>query len=262
MKIQLYQIDAFTDTLFSGNPAAVCPLDVWLPDEILQAIAAENNLAETAFFIPKDEHYELRWFTPLTEVELCGHATLASAHVIYHHLGYNKDEILFETRFSGILTVKKEDDYLIMDFPKDEIKETDIPASLIPALGVIPEDLYKGKTDYLLVFENQREIENIQPDFRALKELDARGIIVTAPGDDADFVSRFFAPKVGVDEDPVTGSAHTTLTTYWSKQLNKTENLRARQLSKRGGRLLCSILGDRIHIKGKAVSYLVGEILI
>ncbi len=258
--MKMYQIDAFTDQLFKGNPAGVCPLEQWLPDEVMQHIAAENNLAETAFFIPKGTDFELRWFTPTTEVELCGHATLASAHVLFREMGYERDTIHFHTRFSGTLTVTRDRDLYIMDFPADELEETDIPASLIPALGAIPEDLYKGKTDYLLIFETQEEIERINPDFNAIRQLDARGVIVSAPGKETDFVSRFFAPRVGVDEDPVTGSAHTSLTPYWAKRLNQNTDLMARQLSSRQGDLWCSIKEDRVIIKGKAVTYLAGEI--
>lgn len=260
-KLSLFQVDAFADKLFSGNPAAVCPLDEWLPYETMQQIAIENNLSETAFFIPKENHFELRWFTPASEVELCGHATLATAHVLFNHLGYDKNEIIFKTRFSGDLMITRENDFIIMNFPVDDIKETDIPASLIPALGgAIPDDLYKGKTDYLLIFENEEEIKNIKPDFRILKELDARGVIVSAPGNEVDFVSRFFAPREAIDEDPVTGSAHTSLAPYWADKLNNKENLIARQISKRGGDLICSIKDDRVFIKGKAITYLEGTI--
>lgn len=261
--MKIYQVDAFSNELFSGNPAAVCPLEEWLPYELMQSIATENNLSETAFFISNGNDFELRWFTPNTEVELCGHATLATAHVLWEHLGFQGNEIHFKTRFSGDLSVTKNEKLLTLNFPKDDIQETDIPAALIPALGgAIPEDLFKGKTDYLLIFENQAEIENIQPDFQKIMEVDARGIIVSAPGNEVDFVSRFFAPKAGVPEDPVTGSAHTSLTPYWSKILGKTENLTARQLSKRGGNLICSLKGDRVLIRGEAKTYLIGEIMI
>lgn len=259
--MKLYQVDAFTNQLFSGNPAGVCPLDEWLPDEVMQNIAAENNLAETAFFVPKGSRFELRWFTPTIEVALCGHATLAAAHVLWQHLGYEGEEIHFDSRFSGSLSVIKDGELMTLDFPMDDIHETDIPAVLIPALGgAIPEDLYKGKTDYLLIFETQEEIENIQPNFQELIGIDARGIIVSAPGNDVDFVSRFFAPQVGVDEDPVTGSAHTSLIPYWSKRLGETENLTARQLSKRGGNLVCALKENRVLISGEAKTYLIGEI--
>lgn len=261
--MKLYQVDAFTKELFSGNPAAVCPLEEWLPHETMQNIAAENNLAETAFFIPNGNHFELRWFTPNSEVELCGHATLATAHVLWKHLNYQGNEIRFKTRFSGDLSVSRKGKLLTLDFPQDDIQETDIPAALIPALGgAIPEDLFKGKTDYLLIFENQEEIEKIQPNFQKIAEIEARGVIVSARGNEVDFVSRFFAPRVGVPEDPVTGSAHTSLTPYWSKILGKTENLTARQLSKRGGNLVCSLKNNRVLISGEAKTYLIGEMML
>ncbi|MEX2604623.1 MAG: PhzF family phenazine biosynthesis protein [Gracilimonas sp.] len=260
MKLSIYQVDAFTTELFSGNPAAVVPLEEWLSDEQMQNIAAENNLSETAFFLKEGNSYRLRWFTPTTEVDLCGHATLATAHVMFEELGYGEDEIVFKTR-SGLLTVSKEEDKLSMNFPADEMPGADGPSVLFNGLGIkrTPE-VYKTD-DYMVVLDTESEVANLQPDFRLLNEVDARGIIVTAPGDVVDFVSRFFAPQSGVDEDPVTGSAHTKTTPFWSKKLGKTE-LKARQISERGGDLTCRMKGDRVEILGEAVTYLKGEISI
>ncbi len=260
MRIKLYQVDAFTDKLFSGNPAGVCPLDEWIPDELMQNIAFENNLAETAFFVNNGIDYEIRWFTPLTEVDLCGHATLASSHVLFEHLDYNRKEILFHSR-SGELKVRKDNGRLTLNFPADIIKKIDIPDDLIKAIGKKPIEAYKGKTDYLLVYLTQKEIEEINPDFEMVKKSGVRGVIATASGDKVDFVSRFFAPSVGVNEDPVTGSAHTTLTPYWARVLGKKE-LTAMQLSKREGNLICKLINDRVEISGYAVTYLEGIIKI
>lgn len=258
-KIKLYQIDAFTDKVFSGNPAAVCVLDQWLEDEKMQNIAAENNLAETAFLVKRENDYEIRWFTPTVEVDLCGHATLASAYVLFNFYNYTSPILNLYSHRSGLLTVKKENDEFTLNFPTDTIEQVETPQVLIEALGSTPRTTYKGKTDYLLVFNSQQDIETMIPDLRLLATVKARGIIVSAPGDEADFVSRFFGPQVGVDEDPVTGSAHTTLIPYWSERLNK-KRLTAKQLSKRQGDLKCELLGDRVNITGKAVAYLTGEI--
>ena len=257
MKIHIYQVDAFTDTLFKGNPAAVCPLQQWLSDKEMQDIAAENNLSETAFFVKVNDEYELRWFTPTVEVDLCGHATLASAHVLYKHMGYVGKEVKFQTK-SGLLTVRKDKDHLIMNFPADATQPAEAPSVLFQALGVRSDLIYRSD-DYMVVLENEASVANLVPDFKMLAEVDARGIIVTAPGDHTDFVSRFFAPQSGVDEDPVTGSAHTKLAPYWAKRLDKTV-LTARQISQRGGDLVCEFKGDRVEIKGRAVSYMKGEI--
>ena len=259
-KSPLYQVDAFTDHLFGGNPAAVCPLTEWLPGETMQKIAMENNLSETAFFIRKDEHFEIRWFTPLVEVDLCGHATLASAHVIFHHTGYSGSSISFRSR-SGILKVTRDEDLITLNFPADTIIPAEPPGKLIESLGIRPKETYSGKTDLMLVLEDQRSIEMLDPDFGLMKRSGGRGVIVTARGDEADFVSRFFAPQVGVDEDPVTGSAHTTMIPYWAEKLGKSY-MTAIQLSKRKGHLWCRHLGDRVEISGKAKTYLEGEILI
>ncbi|MGB1217307.1 MAG: PhzF family phenazine biosynthesis protein [Saprospiraceae bacterium] len=257
--LKIYQIDAFTDKVFGGNPAAVCILEEWLSDEVMQKIAAENNLAETAFAVKVDEIYELRWFTPLVEVALCGHATLAAAHVLFHHYNHPSTVIQFSSRFSGLLEVNKNGEELTLDFPSDEVMEVDAPIDLIKGMNIIPSEVHKGKTDYLLIYDSQEEIEQLSPNIRILKQVDARGIIASAKGDDVDFVSRFFGPQVGVDEDPVTGSAHTTLIPFWSRQLDKNQ-LSAMQLSRRQGYLTCEYLGERVKISGKAITYLQGEI--
>lgn len=259
MKIAIYQVDAFTDQLFKGNPAAVCPLDAWLPDELMQNIAQENNLAETAFIVPSGNGYEIRWFTPTVEVDLCGHATLASAHVAFHELGFTGDEIPFISPRSGLLKVSKRGDELVLDFPADTLEAMDFDSSRFAGLSTPPRAVYKGKTDYLLVYDSEEEIQNLQPDFEALKVHPVRGIIVTAPGQQVDFVSRFFGPACGVNEDPVTGSAHTTLTPYWARVFGK-NSMTAMQLSQRTGKLTCSLNGNRVEIAGKSVLYLRGEI--
>jgi PhzF family phenazine biosynthesis protein len=260
MKIKFYQIDTFTDKLFGGNPAGVCPLEDWLPDEAMQNIAFENNLADTAFFVTNDNDFELRWFTPLAEVDLCGHATLATAHVLFEHFEYNREKIFFHTK-SGELSVKRKNEKLILNFPVDTVKKIEAPEDLITAIGKKPIETFKGKTDYLFVYQTQKEIEDIIPDFELIKKSKARGIIITAKGDDVDFVSRFFAPLVGINEDPVTGSAHTTLTPYWTVKLGKKE-LSAMQLSKRRGKLNCKLVDDRVEITGNAITYLEGSIKI
>ncbi|WP_185731491.1 PhzF family phenazine biosynthesis protein [Larkinella rosea] len=263
MPIRFYQLDAFTDQLFGGNPAAVCPLTEWLPDETMQTIAAENNLAETAFYVPVDREqglYHIRWFTPTVEVDLCGHATLASAYVVFFLEKTEEGETLsFDSR-SGILKVRREEDWLILDFPTDSTHIAIQPPALETSLGGLkPIEVLKGKTDYLIVFENEQQIRDMQPDFRELATIPARGIIVTAPGNaPIDFVSRFFGPQSGIDEDPVTGSAHTTLIPYWAEKLGKTE-LTARQISKRGGFLKCKLLHERVEIGGQVKLYLTGE---
>jgi PhzF family phenazine biosynthesis protein len=258
MNIKLYQVDAFTDRLFGGNPAGVCPLNEWLSDEQMQKIAMENNLSETAFFVNDNGRFRIRWFTPTVEVDLCGHATLASAHVIYRHLNYSGDSIIFDSN-SGELTVKKDNELLVLNFPTDEFKEVLVNDELIMGLGINPVEVYRGKSDYMLVCASQKEIENINPNFDLIKRTITRGIIVTARGNKVDFVSRFFAPLSGVLEDPVTGSSHTTLIPYWAERLGKKE-LTAMQLSKRQGKIKCKHLGDRVEIAGEAVTYLVGDI--
>ena len=259
MKIPIYQIDAFTNERFKGNPAAVCPLDSWLPGAVMQNIAAENNLAETAFLVSSGDRYEIRWFTPTVEVDLCGHATLASAYVLFNELGFAGDQINFHSPRSGPLTVSKNGSVLALNFPVDSLTELPVQAEHGIGLSRMPRQVFKGKTDYLFVYDSEAEILALQPDFEALKEHIVRGIIVTAPGETTDFVSRFFGPACGVNEDPVTGSAHTTLTPYWSSVLGKTE-LTARQLSLRTGDLTCKLVEDRVEIAGEAVLYLRGEI--
>lgn len=259
---QLYQVDAFTGHLFGGNPAAVCILaGEWLANERMQQIAMENNLAETAFLVRQGDEYLIRWFTPAVEVELCGHATLASAWVVFHKLGHPSDEILFLSRFSGTLKVRKKENLLQLDFPSDPPVPAGSPAGLADSLGAMPLECYRSKYDYLLVLGSEDEVSNLRPDFGKLMNVEARGVIVTAPGKEVDFVSRFFGPQVGINEDPVTGSAHTVLTPFWSKRLNKKE-LTAVQLSARRGRLLCSDRGERTLIAGEARMYLEGTIFL
>jgi PhzF family phenazine biosynthesis protein len=258
MKLQIFQADAFAAGLFKGNPAAVVPLKQWLSDELMQQIAMENNLSETAFFIPEGDHFHIRWFTPKAEVSLCGHATLATAHVLFNELGFQGEKLVFGSK-SGLLTVGKIGDKLQLDFPADFAREVEPVELFSEAFGTQPLQTLKGKTDYLLLFDSEDMILNFQPNIQLLLATDARGIIATAKGNDVDFVSRFFAPAVGVNEDPVTGSAHTTLIPFWANQLNKTD-MTALQLSARGGQLWCTLSGDRVYIAGKAVTYLKGEI--
>jgi PhzF family phenazine biosynthesis protein len=261
MKISIYQADAFTDELFGGNPAAICPLDNWLPDEVMQKIAIENNLAETAFFVKTNNGYKLRWFTPEYEIDLCGHATLASAHILFTELGYKGNTINFETIKAGILSVTKEGDKYAMDFPSRPAIHIEPPIGLAEALSEKqPIEVLRSR-DYFLVYENEDDIKEIIPDFFALSKMDTVGVIVTAPGKNVDFVSRFFAPGAGIPEDPVTGSAHCNLIPYWADKLGKNQ-LHAYQLSARKGELWCELAGERVIIKGKAVTYLKGEIFI
>lgn len=257
MKIKLYQIDAFTDKLFAGNPAAVCALESWLPDALLQSIAIENNLSETAFFIPLDDGFHLRWFTPKTEVDLCGHATLASAYVLFNLLGYSEQRIRFETR-SGDLFVEHRGEELVLDFPTKMPVKCAMPDLLVAALGVEPLALYTNE-DYVALLSSEQEVRSVSPDFKTMCEIDTRGIIITAPGESVDFVSRFFAPKFGIDEDPVTGSAHCVLTPFWAERLGK-DKMTAKQVSSRGGNLVCELAGDRVLLVGSAVQYMQAEI--
>jgi PhzF family phenazine biosynthesis protein len=259
MKLPIYQVDAFADNVFEGNPAAICPLEEWLSDEVMQNIAMENNLSETAFFVKQEDSFRLRWFTPTTEVDLCGHATLASAHVLFEHLGYEKSVISFDSN-SGELEVRREGDQFLMDFPASELNETSAPQFLEMAIGVPAKELYRD-TDYLYVVESAEQVRNLKPDFRELEKADVRGIIVTASAAKVDFVSRFFAPAVGVDEDPVTGSAHTMLTPYWSGKYGKNE-LVGRQVSRRGGKVYCKNKDGRVELGGTARTFLQGEIII
>lgn len=273
MEIPLFQVDAFAEAPFSGNPAAVCPLEEWLPDELMQAIAAENNLSETAFLVPRGPaRFGLRWFTPAVEVDLCGHATLASAWVVFERLwgsplgssetggtgAEGGERVTFDTR-SGALTVRREGELLAMDFPARPAEPCRTPAGLAKALGRPPAEVRAALRDYLAVYHSEEEVRGLRPDPLRLAALDRPGVIVTAPGTERDFVSRFFAPAVGVPEDPVTGSAHCTLVPYWSERLGK-RVLRARQVSARGGELLCEALGDRVGIAGRAILYLEGTL--
>ena len=259
MKLDIYQVDAFTNKVFGGNPAAVVPLDAWLADDLMQSIALENNLSETAFFVREGDHYELRWFTPTYEIDLCGHATLATAFVIFTILGSEDQVLRFETK-SGLLTVERKGEKFVLDFPSRPATACEIPAGLIEAIGKQPKEILKSR-DYLVIYENEAEVLAIEPNFAELLKIDAHAVIVTAKGENADFVSRFFAPEVGVFEDPVTGSAHCTLIPYWAEKLGKTEMF-ARQVSARGGELFCGLRGDRVKIGGDAKLYLKGEIFV
>lgn len=260
MTIPIYQVDAFTDKLFGGNPAAICPLGEWLPAPEMQKIAAENNLAETAFFIPQGKDYELRWFTPEVEIDLCGHATLATAHILFTILDYQDDIIHFHTLKAGTLKVHRDADIYTLDFPARLPEASDVPAGLKEAVGGNPVEILRSR-DYFLVYENESEVKALSPDFFALSKIESVGFIATSPGDNCDFVSRFFAPGSGINEDPVTGSAHCSLIPYWSKRLGK-NNLHAFQVSSRIGELRCELKNARVFMSGKAVTYLRGEIFI
>ena len=260
-QIDIYQVDAFTSQLFAGNPAAVCVLREWLHKDVMQKIAMENNLAETAFIVRDGSIWSIRWFTPGTEVDLCGHATMASAFVILTILHPENNEVVFRSRKMGDLIVRKKGDMLELDFPSDTLKSCIVPENVKDSIGKNPLECFMGRSDYLLLYGSEEDILNIKPDFYNLAHIDARGVIVTAPGTDVDFVSRFFAPEVGVNEDPVTGSAHTTLTPFWSARLGKL-SMKAKQLSARGGYLECTLKGDRTFIAGNATLYLKGEIFI
>ncbi|AMR33305.1 isomerase [Mucilaginibacter sp. PAMC 26640] len=261
MTIPIYQADAFTDQLFGGNPAAVCPLSDWLPDEVMQKIALENNLAETAFFVKNETGYLLRWFTPELEIDLCGHATLASAHIIFTELNFQGDTIHFDTLKAGVLTVKRDGDKYVMDFPSRPPFPAELPIGLVEALGDKQPQKVLRSRDYLLIYETEDDIASIVPNHSALAKINTLGVIVSAPGNDVDFVSRFFAPAAGVPEDPVTGSAHCNLIPYWAEKLGKNK-LHAFQISARRGELWCELKGERVTMAGKAVTYLKGEIYV
>ena len=261
MKIPIYQADACTSSLFGGNPAAICPLNKWLPDETMQKIASENNLAETAFFVPDGDGFKLRWFTPELEIDLCGHATLASAHIIFTELGYTKESIHFETLKAGTLTVSRAGDKYTMDFPSRPPIVIEVPNGLVEALGGKEPKAILRSRDYFLVYDNEEDITELSPDFTALSKFDTVGFIVTARGNNSDFVSRFFAPGAGIAEDPVTGSAHCNLIPYWADKLGKNK-LHAYQLSARKGELWCELKGERVLMSGNAVTYLKGEIFV
>jgi PhzF family phenazine biosynthesis protein len=258
MKIPFYHVDAFSERPFAGNPAMVCPMEKWLPDVTLQAIANEHNLSETAFYVPKGDSYELRWMTPEVEIDLCGHATVASAHVILDVLGgHPGPRVTFITK-SGPLAVEKIGNLYALDFPARPPQNCTVPAGLVKALGAAPATILAAR-DYLCVYGSEQELLDLKPDMSQLAALDRFGVIVTAPGGDCDFVSRFFAPAKGVPEDPVTGSAHCTLIPYWAERLGKNK-LHARQRSRRGGELWCEARGERVSIAGHAVKYAEGWI--
>jgi len=257
MELTLYQIDAFANKPFEGNPAAICPLNEWLSDELMQSIATENNLSETAYFIKNNHGYDIRWFTPVHEVDLCGHATLASAYVIFNILGNNDNEISFNSK-SGILTVKRNNDWLEMNFPSQPPTRCKSPQQILEAFNEPPVECLRSE-DYIVVFDNEEAVFNANPKLALLSELDLRGIAITSKSKDFDLVTGFFAPKYGINEDPVTGSAFTQLIPYWSKKLNK-HTLNAKQVSKRGGEVRCIDFDGRVLISGKATKYMVGTI--
>jgi len=259
MTNKIYQVDAFTNHIFGGNPAAICPLEQWLSDDQLQNIAMENNLSETAFYVKDGNRYRIRWFTPEVEVDLCGHATLGTAFILFNYEHHSGDTIELYSERSGKLTVKKHGDWLTLNFPADKLKQLKLTEGLYSGFNLKPKAVYKGKTDYLFVFDNESDIKNLNPNFAEIGKLDCRGIIVTAKGSSVDFVSRFFTPQCGINEDPVTGSAHTSLTPYWAKQLKKT-SLTAMQLSERQGYLKCKFLKSRVEISGQAKLYMKGTI--
>jgi len=257
----LYQVDAFADKVFSGNPAAVIPLQQWISAQLMQQIAAENNLAETVFFVPEKEGYHIRWFTPELEIDLCGHATLAAAYVLFNHLDHDKPTIRFRSQ-SGPLIISREEDLICLDFPSwMPERVTEYPDELIAGLNISTYTGVYKKRDYIVELETEQDVLNVRPDFTILNKIDVIGVIVTAPGKHCDFVSRFFAPNCGIPEDPVTGSSHSQLIPFWSEKLNKT-NMHAKQLSARGGEIWCEQKGDRVIMKGKAAFYMKGEILL
>lgn len=260
MIIPIYQADAFTEKLFGGNPAAVCPLEEWLPDATMQNIAMENNLAETAFVVKENGQYHIRWFTPAVEVALCGHATLAAAYIYMNHLGHDEPQITFNSKSGLLKVIRQHDKKLMLDFPADRYEKIpSIPPAVTEGLKVAVSELYKGTFDYMAVVADQKTVEGLTPDFTIIATLPSRGIIVTAKGNTSDFVSRGFFPQSGIDEDPVTGSAHTLLVPYWSGQLHK-QHMTAIQLSARKGHLECQLAGDRVLMSGYVVTYLQGTI--
>jgi len=262
MELPIYQVDAFAGKVFAGNPAAVMPLEDWLDETLLQTIAMENNLSETAFLVACEQGYELRWFTPTVEVNLCGHATLAAAHTLFAHLGEEGDEVRFQTH-SGELRVRREGALLTLDFPETELVSREVDLEICKALGataseaMIPRD---NPHSVLYVYEFEEDVAGLQPNFAALQAASEHCVIVTAPGNECDFVSRFFGPQVGINEDPVTGSAHCALVPYWSKRL-KQQTLEARQISARGGELACRLEGGRVFMAGSAVTYMQGTVV-
>jgi PhzF family phenazine biosynthesis protein len=262
MTLPIYQVDAFANEVFKGNPAAVIPLDSWLEDRVMQSIAMENNLSETAFMVPGGEGYELRWFTPQVEVNLCGHATLAAAHVLFEHLGYEGECVTFQTR-SGVLRVNRSGQRLAMDFPATELVPAEVSLAVCRALGATASEALasaQGSGAMLYVYEFEADIANMRPDFNALSSASERSVIVSAPGEECDVVSRFFGPQVGINEDPVTGSAHCSLAPYWAQRLHK-KMLSCRQISARDGQLDCELSGDRVIIMGSAVTFMTGHVV-
>ena len=261
MPLTIYQVDAFADNVFAGNPAAVMPLQAWLDDALLQAIALENNLSETAYIVPVEGGYDLRWFTPQVEVDLCGHATLAAAHALFEHMGFDGDEVLFHTR-SGELRVRRAGARMTMDFPVTDLVSVDVDLDVCNALGGIASEALapsSGSGAHLYVYEFEEDIATLEPDFAALLAAGVRSVIVSAPGNDCDIVSRFFAPGLGINEDPVTGSAHCSLVPYWAARLHK-QQLQCRQISARGGKLDCELKEGRVFITGSAVTYMQGAV--
>lgn len=263
MSYPIFQIDAFTSEIFGGNPAAVVPLNDWLPAPTMQHIARENNLAETAFFVPlgPPDQWHIRWFTPTTEVQLCGHATLATAFVVFNILKTNQSDTVSFQSLSGWLHVRRDGDWLMLDFPTDHLRPAELPEAARAGLNILPKQVLLGREDFLCVYESETDVLALQPDFRTLKTVPARGFVCTAPGTKSDFVSRCFFPALGIDEDPATGSAHTTLMPFWAEQLGKT-TLTAIQVSERRGVLRCTLAGDRVLIAGQAAFYMKGEIMV
>ncbi|MFC2085274.1 PhzF family phenazine biosynthesis protein [Bacteroidota bacterium] len=257
MNLKIFQVDAFTSRLFKGNPAAVVPLEEWLDDKTMQNIALENNLSETAFIVKEEDYYKIRWMTPTLEVPLCGHATLASAFVIFNYFDKEQREIVFDSK-SGRLIVTKEDDLLSLNFPANKPEKVEIPDDIVKVVSVAPNEVLFNKS-YLAIFDSEEQIRDMKPDIRTLKNIHADGLIISARGNSVDFVSRFFVPSAGIDEDPVTGYAHTILTPYWSEKLGK-KKMSVLQVSARGGELQVEDLGGRVKISGKAVLYMMGEI--
>lgn len=258
--MKVYVVNAFTKDRFGGNPAAIVPLSAWIGADLMQKIAGQHNLAETAFVVPKGQDYEIRWFTPLVEVDLCGHATLAAAHVFYNHLGYAKDQLIFHSKSGPLYVSKKKSNGMItLDFPVNKPVPTEFLSTFEQGLGIKPKEVYVSTFDYMAVLENQKQIEDLEPNFEMIGKLKSRGLITTAKGDKVDFVSRCFFPQSGINEDPVTGSAHTVTVPYWAERLGKS-SLTAIQLSPRKGWLECELVGDRVHMSGHAITYLIGDI--
>lgn len=259
MKLDVYQVDAFAESLFTGNPASVIPFYEWPSDDLMQKIAMENNQSETAFFVPKGEYFELRWFTPEFEIDLCGHATMAAAHVIYEHMDYSDPAVVFVTKSGRLFVDREREGIYTMDFPAWPPRELQVTERVAQSIGVRPEALYANDRDMMAVIDSEKELRAIKPDMRLINELDCVCLIVTAKGEEHDFVSRVFCPGAGIPEDPVTGSAHCALVPYWAERLNR-DTLKAYQVSRRGGALSCKLAGDRIRLSGKAMTYMRGVI--